>query len=132
MSSNARIYDPAAVSEDDLDIYASAYAAPGAMRAGFELYRAFDGDAADNRHALGRNGRLTIPVLAVGGATSTSGPIVEEMMREVAEDVTGIRIDGAAQWVAEENPAAFTAGVLEFLTRAEVDRGVEPRSTQGV
>ena len=31
----------------DVDVYASAYAAPGAMRAGFELYRAFDRDAED-------------------------------------------------------------------------------------
>lgn len=112
---NARIFNTSAVSENDLDIYASAYAAPGAMRAGFELYRAFDRDADDNRDALKRKGKLKIPVLAVGGATSTSGPIVEEMMREVAEDVKGIRIGGAAHWIAEENPAAFTLELLEFL-----------------
>jgi pimeloyl-ACP methyl ester carboxylesterase len=116
---NARIYDPSAISEDDLALYTSAYSAPGAMRAGFELYRAFDKDADDNRAALKRNGKLTIPVLAVGGATSTSGPVVEEMMHEVAEDVTGLRIAGAAHWIAEENPAAFAAGLLEFLARAE-------------
>jgi len=112
---NIRIFDPGAISESDLDIYTSAYAAPGAMRAGFELYRAFDRDADDNRVALKRNGKLTIPVLAVGGATSTSGPLVEEMMHEVAEDVAGLRIAGAAHWIAEENPAAFTAGLLKFL-----------------
>jgi hypothetical protein len=44
------------------------------MRAGFELYRAFDRDAEDNRDALRRNGKLTMPVLAVGCAMSTSGP----------------------------------------------------------
>lgn len=113
---NARCFDPSAIGEADLDIYSSAYAAPGAMRAGFELYRAFDQDAADNRDALTRHGRLTMPVLAVGGATSTSGPLVEEMMRELAEDVTGLRVPGAAHWIAEENPKAFTAALLEFLT----------------
>jgi pimeloyl-ACP methyl ester carboxylesterase len=118
---NARIFDPWAISENDLDIYTSAYAAPGAMRAGFELYRAFDRDADDNRDALRRNGKLTIPVLAVGGATSTSGPLVEEMMHEVAADVAGLRISGAAHWIAEENPAAFTSSLLEFLARAEGD-----------
>jgi pimeloyl-ACP methyl ester carboxylesterase len=114
---NARIFDPSAITEADLEIYVSAYAAPGAMRAGFELYRAFDQDAADNRAALERNGRLTVPVLAVGGATSTSGPVVEEMMREVADDVTGVRVPAAAHWIAEENPRAFLSAVLEF-TRA--------------
>lgn len=115
---NARIFNPGGIGITDLDIYASAYSVPGAMRAGFELYRAFDRDAADNRDALKRNGKLRIPVLAVGGATSTSGPLIEDMMREVAEDVTGLRIAGAAHWIAEENPAAFTAGLLAFLTRS--------------
>jgi pimeloyl-ACP methyl ester carboxylesterase len=112
---NARIFNPSAISESDLDLYASAYAAPGAMRAGFELYRAFDQDAQDNRNALKRNGKLTIPVLAVGGATSTSGPLVEEMMHEVAENVTGLRVPRSAHWIAEENPRAFTDGLLKFL-----------------
>jgi pimeloyl-ACP methyl ester carboxylesterase len=114
---NARIFDPSAISDADLDAYASAYSAPGAMRAGFELYRAFDQDAADNRAALERNGRLTVPVLAVGGETSTSGPVVEEMMREVAESVTGVRIPRTAHWVPEENPEAFTAALVDFLAR---------------
>jgi hypothetical protein len=52
------------------------------MRAGFELYRAFDRDAEDNRAALERNGKLTVPVLAVGGEISTSGTLVAEMMRD--------------------------------------------------
>jgi pimeloyl-ACP methyl ester carboxylesterase len=113
---NARCFDPSAIGEADLDIYASAYAAPGAMRAGFELYRAFDQDAADNRDALKRHGKLTMPVLAVGGTTSTSGPVVEEMMREVAENVTGVRVPHTAHWIAEENPKALTTALLEFLT----------------
>ena len=53
---DARIFDPSAVDQSDPDIYASAYSTPGAMRAGFEVYRAFDRDVKDNRDALGRNG----------------------------------------------------------------------------
>jgi pimeloyl-ACP methyl ester carboxylesterase len=115
---NARCFDPSAIGEADLEVYVSAYAAPGAMRAGFELYRAFDRDAEDNREALGSRGKLAIPVLAVGGATSTSGPLVEEMMREVALDVTGLRVPRTAHWIPEENPQALTAALLEFLGRA--------------
>jgi len=116
---NARCFDPSAISDADLEIYVSAYAAPGAMRAGFELYRAFDRDAEDNRVALRRNGKLTVPVLAMGGATSTSGPLVEEMMREVAERVVGVRVPGTAHWIAEENPQAFVSAVLEFAGTAD-------------
>ncbi len=116
---NARVFDPSAISGRDLDSYAGAYSAPGAMRAGFEVYRAFDQDAQDNRDALRQNGKLTVPVLAVGGAISTSGPYVEEMMREVAETVRGLRVPRSAHWIAEENPRAFTEGVLGFLQPAQ-------------
>jgi pimeloyl-ACP methyl ester carboxylesterase len=112
---NARIYDPSAVSESDLDIYTSAYSAPGAMRAGFELYRAFDQDARENRNAIQQNGKLKMPVLSVYGALSNTGPGVETMMHEVAETVIGLRIPEAGHWIAEENPGAFTAGFLKFL-----------------
>jgi pimeloyl-ACP methyl ester carboxylesterase len=113
----ARVFDPSAISDEALDVYVSAYSAPGAMRAGFELYRAFDRDAADNRAALARNGKLTVPVLAVGGEISTSGALVEEMMREVATDVHGVRIPGTAHWVPEEKPEAFVEAVLDFVRR---------------
>lgn len=36
---DARCFDPSGIGDADLDLYASAYSAPGAMRAGFELYR---------------------------------------------------------------------------------------------
>lgn len=114
---NARIFNTAAITDDDLDVYSAAYAAPGAMRAGFELYRAFDRDAEDNREALRRNGKLAIPVLAVGGATSTSGPLVEEMAHEVADNVVACRVPRSAHWIAEENPGVFTAELLKFLTK---------------
>jgi pimeloyl-ACP methyl ester carboxylesterase len=111
----ARCFDPSAISEADVAIYASSYAAPGAMRAGFELYRAFDQDAEDNRAALKRNGKLTIPALAMGGAISISGPLVAEMLREVAEEVTEVRVPRAAHWIAEENPQECASAVLEFV-----------------
>jgi pimeloyl-ACP methyl ester carboxylesterase len=112
---NARIFNTSAISDNDFDIYASAYCAPGAMRAGFEVYRAFDRDVDDNREALERNGKLTVPVLAVFAAVSNSGPLVEVMMHEVAENVIGLRIPDSADWIAEENPLAFTDGLLRFL-----------------
>ena len=98
-----------------MDVYVAAYEAPGAMRAGFEVYRAFDQDARDNRAALDADGKLTVPVLAVGGERSTTGPLMGEMVREVAEDVTARVIPGTAHWIPEEAPQAFTDKVLSFL-----------------
>ena len=54
-------------------------------------------------HRPKRNGKLIVPVLAIGGAISTSGPLVEEMMREVAEDVRGYHVPGTGPWIAEES-----------------------------
>jgi hypothetical protein len=51
------------------------------------------------------------------------------MMREVADEVAGLRVSGAAHWIAEENPAAFTAGLLEFLTQ---DRERTPKHAREV
>jgi pimeloyl-ACP methyl ester carboxylesterase len=111
----ARCFVP--IDEADLDLYASVYSAPGAMRAGFEVYRTFDQDAHDNRAALERHGKLTIPVLAVGGEISTSGPLVEEMMREVAEDVTGLIVPRTAHWIPEENPDALVRALIAHAGR---------------
>jgi pimeloyl-ACP methyl ester carboxylesterase len=112
---NARIFDPSAISEEDLDLYTSAYSAAGAMRAGFELYRSFDQDGLDNRSALAQNGKLQIPVLGIFGAISNTGLGVEMMMREVAENVRGLQISRSGHWIAEENPEELTVALRTFL-----------------
>jgi pimeloyl-ACP methyl ester carboxylesterase len=48
----------------------------------------------------------------------TSSPgcdFMKEMMREVADNVTALRITKAAHWIAEENPAEFVTELLGFL-----------------
>jgi len=47
---------------------------PGAMHAGFNQFAAFDQDAIDNKTFVAK-GRLTMPVLAVGGDESF-GPTI--------------------------------------------------------
>jgi hypothetical protein len=62
---------PDAISEDDLDVYARAFEAPGAMRALCEIYRELDHDADIHRTDLAANGKLTVPVVASGGGAQT-------------------------------------------------------------
>jgi pimeloyl-ACP methyl ester carboxylesterase len=71
---------------------------------------------------LAERGKLTVPVLAVGGEASTTGPLMAEMMREVAENVTELRVPKAAHWIAEENPTALAAGLIGFLASGGVFR----------
>jgi pimeloyl-ACP methyl ester carboxylesterase len=113
----ARSADPSAVTAEDLDVYVAAYASPGGIRAGMEVYRAFDKDVAENRAALEQDGKLTLPVLAVGGAISTTGSLMEPMMREVADNVTAVLIADAAHWIPEEQPRVLAQAIDEFAHR---------------
>jgi hypothetical protein len=61
-----RIFDPSAIAPEDFDAYVRACEAPGAMRAAFELYRAFDEDGAMLQDSLRKGGKLKMPVLTVG------------------------------------------------------------------
>lgn len=58
------------MSPEDLDMYEKAFTRPGAMTAGFEVYRAFLKDGEDVRRDIKEHGKMTMPVLASGGETS--------------------------------------------------------------
>jgi pimeloyl-ACP methyl ester carboxylesterase len=111
-----RSADPSAITAEDLDVYVAAYAAPGGIRAGMELYRAFDQDAADNRATLEQDRKLALPVLSVGGAISTTGRLMDPMMREVADNVTALLVDGAGHWIPEEQPSVLAKALHEFAS----------------
>ncbi|MES3083449.1 alpha/beta fold hydrolase [Sphingomonas faeni] len=93
--------------------YAALYARPGAMHAGFAQFAAFDRDAGDNAGFVAA-GKLTMPVLAIGGAKSF-GPMMATVMRFAASDVTEGVIPDSGHWLMEEQPAATIAVVRGFL-----------------
>jgi pimeloyl-ACP methyl ester carboxylesterase len=104
---------PAKFSEASRVHYAALYARPGAMHAGFAQFAAFDQDAIDNQAFLAA-GKLTMPVLAIGGAKSF-GPMMATVMRFAASDVTEGVIPDAGHWLMEEQPAATVKMVRAFL-----------------
>ncbi|HTC09284.1 MAG TPA: alpha/beta hydrolase [Acetobacteraceae bacterium] len=108
--------DPTSFGEAAREHYAKLYAQPGAMHAGFSQFAAFDQDAIDNRVFLAK-GKLTMPVLAVGGATSF-GPTMAVVMRAAATDVTEAVIAGSGHWLMAEQPAATVAIVRAFLDKS--------------
>ncbi|HYI83824.1 MAG TPA: alpha/beta hydrolase [Acetobacteraceae bacterium] len=107
--------DPKAFGEASRAHYASLYARPGAMRSGFTQFAAFDQDARDNQAFLAE-GKLAMPVLAVGGAASF-GPTMAAVMRFAADDVQEVVIPGSGHWLMEEQPAATVAALRAFLDR---------------
>jgi len=93
--------------------YARLYALPGAMHSGFAQFAAFDQDAIDNRAFLA-NGKLAMPVLAVGGEKSF-GTMMATVMGFAASDVSGAVVPDSGHWIMEENPQATTSIVRSFL-----------------
>lgn len=114
-----RFYDdlshrPDAITGADRDVYTRAFEAPGAMRALFEIYRELEHDAQLNRTDIAARGKLTIPVLASGGAAQTLASNYRPMCEEFAHNVMGELVPGSGHWVPEENPDYFIRMFLEF------------------
>ncbi|WP_279580836.1 alpha/beta fold hydrolase [Fodinicola feengrottensis] len=103
--------DPAAVDE-----YVRSFSRPGALRAGFEDYRAGfpyddDLDNADFDAGLG----LSMPVLALWGATGLPAQLdVLDAWRPYAPDLRGEAIPDCGHFIAEEQPAALLAHLNAF------------------
>ena len=108
--------DPKHFTEASREHYAALYALPGAMHSGFEQFHAFDQDAVDNRAWQAAHGKLTMPVLALGGEKSF-GTQMADVMRAGATNVTGGIVPGSGHWIMEENPNATVRLVSEFLER---------------
>jgi pimeloyl-ACP methyl ester carboxylesterase len=107
-------FDAYAIDADAFAFYVRHFAQPGAMRAGFELYRSFTSDTADNREALRAHGKLPMPVLALAGAGGRYAHRIGPMMEEVADTVRVGIIPNAGHWLAEENPVAVAAALIDF------------------
>src|SRR5215813_8749028 len=104
---------PSRFSEAARNHYAQLYAMPGAMHSGFMQFAAFDQDALDNKAFLAQ-GKLSMPVLALGGEKSF-GKAMAEVMRFSASNVQEGVVPDSGHWVMEENPNATITMVRAFL-----------------
>jgi pimeloyl-ACP methyl ester carboxylesterase len=99
-----------------IDHYTAYYAAPGGMKAGFEVYRAFDQDGEYNEAFLRESGRLRMQTLFVAGEESFLGTMPEIVLEEIAEEGSTALIPRSGHYPPEENPEAFAAAVLAFAS----------------
>ncbi len=102
------------VPEADRGFYAAAYAQPGAMRAGFEVFRAFEQDAKD--FAQFAETKLTMPMLVLAGEKA-SGNFLIEQGRLVDSDVQGVVIKGSGHWLMEEAPHQVIPQLVAFINK---------------
>src|SRR2546426_1484366 len=100
------------VSESDRRIYAKAYAQPGGMRAGFEYFKNFEGDAKDFAE-LGAT-PLSMPVLVLTGEKA-SGEFLIAQTKLVASNVQGKIISGSGHWLIDEAPQTTIPALTTFL-----------------
>jgi len=85
---------------------------PDHLRGSFEFYRAIPATTAQNEKR--KTQRLTLPVLAIGGAES-SGEGPGNTMKLVADNVQTMVLTGSAHWVAEQAPEQLLAALTTFL-----------------
>jgi pimeloyl-ACP methyl ester carboxylesterase len=110
---DAFAYHPERVTPAMRAYYATSYAQPGNMHAGFSYFQAFSTDAKQN--IASAKTPLAMPVLAMGGVKSF-GSLMPLFARAVATNVQVSVIPDAGHWLMEENPRATEAALVRFLT----------------
>jgi pimeloyl-ACP methyl ester carboxylesterase len=107
-----------ALEPDAIEHYVKAFSAPGALRAGFDDYRAAfptdaehdDGDARDGK-------RVECPVLVLWGADGLVGTLpVLDIWGRYATSVRGAPIDQCGHFLPEEAPERVAGAIRVFLS----------------
>lgn len=104
-------YDPSAFTRDDVAEYVRCYSAPGALRAGFEYYRA--GLEEDLVNLAGCTRPLGMPVRAFGSSVLLGD--VTPAWRRAASDVSGGEIPDCGHFIPEEKPELVIREIEAFF-----------------
>jgi pimeloyl-ACP methyl ester carboxylesterase len=108
----SRIENDAAITPAEIDGYAAAYAAPGALRSALEMYRSLATDREMNLAALSAGGCLEVPVAVVASAARSTLASVEEVLRQIAIAGRAVLVDGCGHWIPQERPDVLADVVL--------------------
>src|SRR5262249_20728656 len=95
---------PARIDEQTRQHYSELHARPGATHNAFGgQFAAFAQDAIDNQKMLAEKGKLTMPVLAIGGDHSFGDGVAAEV-GSAATNVRSAVIKDSGHWIMEEQP----------------------------
>src|ERR1700730_17235515 len=104
---------PETFSEADRRLYAESYAQEGAMRAAFEMFKAFNTqDAADNRKFAVT--KLPMPVLTIEGDKAMGGALGIQA-KLVANNVMSILLADTGHWLMEQRATETKAALKKFF-----------------
>jgi len=103
--------------EEAVAEYVRAFSRPGALRAGFDDYRASFPDDFDLDEANAQAGdKLRMPLLALWGGAGLVGTLPAlDIWRQYADDVRGESIPECGHFLPEERPDAVLDCLLDFL-----------------
>lgn len=110
--------DPNHIDETTRQHYSALYSRPQAIHNAFAQFAAFRQDAKDNQKFLAE-GKLTMPVLAIGGEKSFGEGFASEI-QFVAANVRGVSIRNSGHWLMEEQPSATMEAILTFVSEEKV------------
>ena len=106
--------NPAGIDEQTRDHYAALYARPLAIHNALGgQFAAFAEDAVDNQKLL-EKGKLTMPVLAIGGDHSYGAKLATDI-GFAATDVRAAVIKDSGHWIMDEQPGQAIALITAFL-----------------
>jgi pimeloyl-ACP methyl ester carboxylesterase len=109
--------EPCGVSASARETYARAYARTDALRTGFEWYRTFQRDEADNTASRGR--RISTPVLYLRGEKDPGGIPLDRYVQGLRDaglaDVRGRMIPNCGHFAPDEQPEAVADILREFV-----------------
>ena len=105
-------YNQSAITSEDREEYIKQYSKLGAMRAGFEYYRAIFEDAQNNKEYAKQ--KLDMPILSVGGEKAI-GNLTTTSFQKVANNVTGMTLPNTGHFIPEERPNFLTKEILGFF-----------------
>ena len=105
-------YNQSAITSEAREEYINQYSKPGAMRAGFEYYRAVLEDAKQNKE-YGKD-KLDMPILTIGGEAGL-GNLTTISFQKVGNNVTGIALPYTGHFIPEERPNFLIKQILKFF-----------------
>ena len=113
-------YNPSAISEEAIDVFANHAKAPGGLRGPIEHFRAFPMDAEQNKESA--KSKITMPVLVLGGDIYPAlggdypGNFALDSTKALATNVTGITVPLSGHWIPEEQPQFVIEQLAKFFS----------------
>jgi len=105
--------DPKHIDEETRAHYAALYSRPQAIHNAFAQFAAFRQDAVDNLKFVA-DGKLAMPVLAIGGEKSFGSGFANEIAF-AGTDVRALSIKDSGHWLMEEQPKATMDAIEAFI-----------------